>query len=138
MKCDAIRVLISAHLDGETEATEAEALRAHLDQCAGCRGHQRDLETLRGLLTEWSLPQPEAQTRPATFHWTAAAVVALSLLLGFFMGRASSELPRPQTSTPPATARVSAQTSRPHSMESPRSIQLFTRFPQANPEEVRP
>lgn len=37
MTCDLYHELISAQMDGEVTETEASQLRAHLQQCAGCR-----------------------------------------------------------------------------------------------------
>ncbi|RCV49039.1 zf-HC2 domain-containing protein [Marinitenerispora sediminis] len=53
MKCDDCRTAVSAELDGEDPGRPAEAVRAHLRECARCarwQANARDLRTLiRGL-----------------------------------------------------------------------------------------
>jgi predicted anti-sigma-YlaC factor YlaD len=46
MDCESIRAAISASLDGEDAEVSADVIRAHLDECAACRGWQERQHTL--------------------------------------------------------------------------------------------
>jgi len=58
MNCDAIREQLSAYLDGELEAEEAEQVREHLASCEACRKELASLEELTGVLR--ALPRHKA------------------------------------------------------------------------------
>jgi outer membrane lipoprotein-sorting protein len=47
LTCAQARVELSARLDGEVDAPASSALDDHLLQCAACRAHERDLQSVR-------------------------------------------------------------------------------------------
>jgi RNA polymerase sigma-70 factor (ECF subfamily) len=60
MRCDLAREALSARLDGELNPLEEEGLAAHLQGCAPCRGHARELATLhRTVRVRAAAPVPD-------------------------------------------------------------------------------
>jgi len=50
MKCGEVKGLLSAYLDGAVTGTEMQALREHLDECAGCTREYQALRRTQQLL----------------------------------------------------------------------------------------
>lgn len=46
MECPEIKERISAYVDGEADSADASEVRAHLDECAACRGLERRMRSL--------------------------------------------------------------------------------------------
>jgi hypothetical protein len=56
-ECDAIRVELSARLDGEVDRTTSSALDSHLETCAGCREHEEALRSARRAVRLYPAPE---------------------------------------------------------------------------------
>lgn len=95
MNCTEAREVLSAILDGEAVAAESEMLAGHLASCLSCRRYQLDLKADRELLLAWPDESSAAgssarSAQPQRRHRaTVAALILLSLGVGFFAGRAS-------------------------------------------------
>src|SRR5438105_4469633 len=63
MRCEDVRPLISAGLDGELEADRAARLQAHLASCALCTAEREALTTTVRLLRAIPEEEPPAELR---------------------------------------------------------------------------
>jgi anti-sigma factor RsiW len=74
MRCDDIRIQVSAALDGELDAARAVALHDHLETCASCRSYDQAQRVLSGVLRTTLV----AEEPPAGFaaRMRAAAITA--------------------------------------------------------------
>ncbi|MFN2586919.1 MAG: zf-HC2 domain-containing protein [Actinomycetota bacterium] len=71
--CAWARVELSARLDGETSPEAASALDAHLADCASCRLHARDLESVRRALRVQPADDVPEDLAPAIVRAVAGA-----------------------------------------------------------------
>ena len=60
IKCDRVRKILPAYLDGEVDRQEAEAVRQHLEQCESCRAQAHLLDDTWETLDE---AKPAARVR---------------------------------------------------------------------------
>ena len=56
MRCEDARERLSAFVDGELPADEAEKMRAHLAACASCRAEEAELRRLSGAIARHLAP----------------------------------------------------------------------------------
>ncbi len=83
MQCNDHHILMSARMDGETTALEDEVIDSHLAQCAACRRHLADLESVTRRVGVGAVPEiPDqtaaimaAMTRPAPLRTDALRAV---------------------------------------------------------------
>src|SRR5262245_8767080 len=71
MRCDDVKYLLGAHVDGELPAPEAEAVSEHLDGCLACQAERVGIAQLRERMS--ALPRVKA---PAALAAAVAARVA--------------------------------------------------------------
>lgn len=64
-QCTQMRENLVRDLDGELDAAEAKALRAHLDVCADCRREAEELQALRELWEQAPVMESRATDREA-------------------------------------------------------------------------
>ena len=115
MKCQIDRGQLSAYLDGELSPGEQERVRMHLDQCAGCRQEYQQLVQLtqavgnlrrQAPMNLWAgverrLAEPTPRRRSLARAWTqfswrplaAAAILAIGMLMYFWLNQPAEELP---------------------------------------------
>lgn len=77
--CPSERTL-AAHVDGQLEASRAEAVEAHLDECARCADAARRVEGLSDLLRTWETgrrAEPPSRLRAAVLRTVAPEAAAL-------------------------------------------------------------
>ena len=129
--CDEVRPRLSELVDGTLDAAEQAAVRAHVDQCAACRGVYADLDRVRAaaresgpiappahlwleiagrvrLETDAALPPPAAaiDARRARLQWLGiAAALVLATMTAYVMR--GPVVPPPAPVTPPATTAAS-------------------------------
>jgi predicted anti-sigma-YlaC factor YlaD len=110
-KCQAVRVWISAAVDGEATETERAALRAHVAECAACREWAALAESLVLRVRTAAPARPQQQlvlpphpvARRRRGRTRAAAAVGLAVAAvaaGVFAGTLRSNAPEQQW-TPP-------------------------------------
>jgi hypothetical protein len=96
---------LQAHLQGEPGADEAQALAAHVRDCADCRQRLAALESVWGQLGTWTTPAPapdlEARilaglpartAEPKGRGWVRSMRVAAALVLAAGIGHAAGRL----------------------------------------------
>lgn len=131
MKCNNIKMLLSAELDGELSPSEELALTRHLAKCAACAQEKAELSSLRAGMSLWTDEEPSellAQSfsyklkelmeegrmetpRPVRPRWgifgPATAGLATALLLGVMLLHNQQQLAKaPElTAKPPALAK---------------------------------
>lgn len=54
--CQKYSVDLSAYFDGELDEEEEAALKVHLEQCEGCSGSLKRMQSLRNALTSLNRP----------------------------------------------------------------------------------
>ena len=109
-ECDRARAWISESLDEELPELRRAALRAHLDECAGCSAFAADLGAVTSRLRAAPLVQPSrrvlmpetapttrgvALRRPRRIAVAAATAVAASAVLGAVLGQTTRQQSRP-------------------------------------------
>jgi anti-sigma factor RsiW len=61
MRCERVRELIGAHVDGELDSGDAAAIAAHLESCSSCRELMSDIKRVSGAMAALGRePVPEA------------------------------------------------------------------------------
>lgn len=102
--CDPVRV--SRWVAGELPVGEADALEAHLQDCAGCRDTARDLRRVAEALEALPIlaPLPRRRTRPR-LAWAGAAAAIAAAALGWTLWA-----PGPQPLVAPAQMQRGAYT----------------------------
>ncbi len=114
-RCERAREYASLALDGELSQFEHALLRAHLEQCAGCRGYNGGLvattERLRNAPLERlerpiTLPSRQRVSFRSVQAGLAAALVITAIGLGGALSTlGSSDRVRPQTELPDISER---------------------------------
>lgn len=98
--------LVLLYYDEPGVAEGSRAARAHLAECAGCRGAAESLALSLDACNEWKPPEPDAEfgrtvwarlapqmdrhpAVPRRRFWLTAAAVAAAVIAAFFAGRSS-------------------------------------------------
>ncbi len=101
--CEQIRQLLVELEYGELDAMDANAVQAHLEECASCATRQAAYGAVRADLRSWDDVEPAPsrvtfvamQRRPATAGWrrsTKGLAVAASFLMGFLLTAAMANI----------------------------------------------
>ncbi|MBN2356800.1 zf-HC2 domain-containing protein [candidate division KSB1 bacterium] len=102
MKCNQVKKRLSAYLDGELTAAEAEKVSDHLNRCVGCRRAAEQLRRAYQRLDAGdALPADsffltrfrarlsdlgQSNARPYWQQWLQRAVIPATLAVGLFLG----------------------------------------------------
>jgi anti-sigma factor RsiW len=107
--CRQARALLSAWIDGELQAAEAEFVAAHVGGCQTCTQESDDLAAVRALLR--SLPARHLPPEPAQAALSASnqrrlaagavALTAAGLLAGIVLGPGDDPAPAHEPAQPP-------------------------------------
>lgn len=132
MKCNKIKILLSASLDGELSPAEQIALDQHLESCDACTQEMEELSALHGNMVLWADEEPspwlaqnfayklshlkeETQAKSRRPRWifgtAAAGFAAAVLFVGIFMH--SRTQPPTQVAIIPPKPPVVATTTQP-------------------------
>ena len=125
--CETFRPQLSALLDGELSAVDAEHVRDHLLQCVDCQNEWIVLRELDGQLTDLltisgacekiagieptatkTVVKPVNQKSPA--WWTVIAAIAATIALAYFALRNPPALPNPNPVDSPVIAKLTNST----------------------------
>lgn len=110
MRCSEVEKLLSSHIDGELDAMRSCELREHIEGCAECATLQHQLVDTAALLAYWPDVEPgrgfdalqwrlqnSGSDRGHRFEWmiptpkwASAALAVASVMVGVFLGFATT------------------------------------------------